>query len=139
MKYTKAKNGFRIVLESLRPQLWNPAFMADVHNILVEPTGSSKESPVLLGCVNTSNNLPKWFPFKVQYQFDAWEFTVNKLWLIANNHRVIFIVEAHPHDLAQLYARYSQLLAGRKKAPEDDPVVTDKAPCEPSPTTSSQR
>lgn len=125
MTYKKEIHGFTIVLESLRRQLWDEAFMADVHNILVEPAGSPKENPVLLGCVNTSNNLPKWFPFKVQYQFDAWEYTVHKLWLIANNHRCIFIVEAHPHDLAELYARYSQALGSRKKAAEAGPVVTD--------------
>lgn len=126
--YTKELHGFTIVLESLRRQLWDPDFMAAIHNVLVEPTASSKENPVLLGCVNTANNLPKWFPFKVQYLFAGCEYVVNKLWLIANNNRTIFVVEAHPHDLAQLYARYSQALGSRKKGGETSPVVADQTP-----------
>lgn len=131
MKYTKAIHGFTIVLERLRRQLWDPRFMEGIHNILVEPTGSPKENPVLLGCVNTSNNLPNWFPFKVQYVFESGEQVVNKLWLIANNQRCIFVVEAHPHDLAQLYAAYSQALASRKKAlPADSVVANSSTQCE---------
>lgn len=136
MNYNKRIHGFTIVLESLRRQLWDEAFMAGIHNVLVEAAGSPKENPVLLGSVSMCNNLPKWFPFRVQYVFAGCEYVVGKLWLIANNQRCIFVVEAHAHDLATLYARYSLVFENRKTATREAPVVTNAEPlCEPSPTT----
>lgn len=125
---TKAIHGFTTVVTHLKRSLTSPEFRKDIHNILVEAVGTSKEDPVLLGAVDSANNLPKWFPYKVQYQFAGCEYHVNRLVLIANNHRTIFLVEGHPHDLATLFATYSQDIAGRQKVPEINPVVS-------SPTT----
>lgn len=142
-KYTKSQHGFTIVLTGLRRNLLREDFLRDIHNVLVEPAGTQSENPVLLGAVDTANNLPKWFPFKVQYQFPGSEYLVGKLWLIANNQRTIFILDGHPHDLATVFAAYSQA-AERRKAGSLVPVATSQPPEEKSPchtqsaTTASQ-
>lgn len=130
-KYTKQRHGFDIVRTPIRRNLLRDDFLRDIHNILVEPAGTSSENPVLLGAVDTAHNLPKWFPFKVQYHFPNCEYIVGKLWLIANNHRTIFIVDGHAHDLATIFTAYSRLVGEAVHGPPGDPQV-----CEPSATIS---
>lgn len=108
-KFCRTRNGFDLILTPIRRNLLSDDFLRDVDNALVEPAGVESEDPVLLGCVNTCNNLPRWFPFKVQYQFADCGYVVNKLWLIVNRRRVVFVVDGHAHDLATLYAAYSRL------------------------------
>lgn len=138
-KFCKARNGFDIILTPIRRNILADDFLRDVDNVLIEPAGVESQDPVLLGCVNTSNNLPKWFPFKVQYQFSNCEYIVNKLWLIVNNRRIIFIVDGHAHDLATLYATYSRLrgeAVPMDKKRNSEPQKASK-PCEQSAITSS--
>lgn len=133
-QYCKQRHGFDIVLTPIKRHLLRDDFLKDVHNILVEPAGTSSEDPVLLGAVDTAHNLPKWFPFKVQYHFPGGEYVVGKLWLIANNHRTIFIVDGHAHDLATIFTAYSRLVevgkAGRQIPPEPcaQSVITSPQP-----------
>lgn len=124
-QYRKDVHGFTVVHRTLDRNLLRDDFLLEIDAVLVGTGDLDLEKTVLLGDVDNGRKLPKWFPFKVQYQFDTGEQVVSKLLLIANNARVVFLVTGHAHDLATIFARYSRLAAGRAgRAEPASEVVT---------------
>lgn len=126
-KYRKDVHGFTVVHRTLDRNLLRDDFLREIDAVLIGTGDLELEKTVLLGDVDNGRKLPKWFPFKVQYQFDSGEQVVSKLLLIANNPRVVFLVTGHAHDLATIFARYSRLAAERAQRVQ--------LPAEPAATT----
>lgn len=123
MNYSKRLHGFTVVNRGLDRHMLRDDFLSEVDSVLVQTDSLELEKTVLLGDVDNGRTLPKWFPFKVQYQLPAGEQVVRKLVLIVDKGRVVFLLTGHQHDLATIFARYSRLRAERRGVAEEAPVA----------------